>query len=307
MSTFQQSRLLAWIKGCAARRLVVLVLFSLGAAGTLGVSAQPAAERSNAPAEKAPAEKAPSEKPATPGSDLAQVLESGVLRYTSIPEQMSPFLRIDLDSLGKNAQKVAHGIDAELLAHLANKLGTTLELVLPEQPIFEEVWRRLDSGDAQIVAGALSILPTREAFLDFSDPYFSTDLVVIGRKGSPWKSVKACRGLKVALIDGASTAYHWKRLVEPPPEQVVQVDFTIAALAAVSEGEADITVEDELYVRPALKALPDLEALFTVPIQDQYGLVFREGSELKHVFNELLDELKQSGELQRIIDRHLPD
>ncbi len=283
-----------WMKGRAVRRLAVSILFSLGA---MGAVAEPAADTPVA-------EKSVS---ATPGSDLAQVLESGALRYTSIPEQTSPFLRIDIQAAEKNAPKATHGIDAELLKHLARRLDVTLELVLPKEPVFMEVWRQLESGEAQVAAGALSILPTREAFLDFSDPYFATGLVVIGRRGSPWRTVEACLGLKVALIDGSSADYHWRQLAEPAPERVIPAEFTISALAAVAEGDADITVEDDLYVRPALEALPDLEALFTVPIQDQYGLVFKKGSELKHVFNELLDELKQSGELQRIIDRHLPE
>lgn len=241
---------------------------------------------------------------ATSTTTVDAVRRRGTLRYTSIPEQMNAFLALDLEAFKTTGARRGKGIDYDLIKMLADQLGVELELVTPDTPSLDRLWHCLEQGCADIAVGALSILPERTRRFDFSEPYYQTDLAVVGRKGSPWKTIDETRGLRQSLIPGAAATSYWMKLANPDGE-IAEAEFTIGLLSQVAEGLADVGIEDYALARTHLDQLPELEILFTVPIDDHYGIAFRKGSELVPLMNEILARLKTSGELQTIIERHL--
>lgn len=238
-------------------------------------------------------------------STLETIRRRGTLRYTSIPAQMSPFMALDLDHMKAFGKKRGKGVDYDLIVKLADRLGVRLELVLPNEPALGTLFACLEQRRADIAVGGLSILPDRQRRFDFSTPYYQTDVAVIGRKDSPWKKPAETTGLRQAMIPGASSAGYWTELTRPEGE-ILHTEFTIGVISLVADGEADIGVEDWILIKHHVDRLPDLEILFTVPVDDHYGIVFQKDSELVPLMDEILAEAEQSGELQRILDRHLP-
>lgn len=240
----------------------------------------------------------------TAPSTIEQIRRRGTLRYTSIPEQMNGFLALDLEALKRTGRKKGRGIDYDLVELLAERLGVEPELVLPSEPNLSELWACLESRQADLAVGGLSILPERTKRFDFSEPYYQTDLAVIAPTDSPWETIEETRNLRLAIIPGASSAAYWFEIAKPTGE-IVEADFTIGVVSRVAEGQADIGVEDVALVRSHVESLDEVEILFRIPIDDHYGIVFQKGSELTPLMNEILQELKESGELQAILDRHL--
>lgn len=266
----------------------------------LGLTALPIAAQEASSAAKPAAPEATSGAPST----LAEVQRRGTLRYTSVPEQMNAFLALDLDVLKKTGKKQGKGIDFDLLRRLADRLGVELELVLPEEPTLPALWRRVEEQQADIAVGGLSILPERKRRFDFSEPYYQTDLAVIGRCDSPWTTIEEVRGLRQSMIPEASSAAYWMELARPEGK-ILEADFTIGVISQVADGESDIGIEDYALARSYVDELEEVDILFTVPLDDFYGIAFQKGSELVPLMDEILRELKESGELKAIIDHHL--
>ena len=234
---------------------------------------------------------------------LDEIRRRGTLRYTSVPEQMNAFVSLDLEVLQATGEKQGKGIDPTLVGMLAEHLGVELELVLPREPTLPEMWACLEESRAEIAVGGLSILPGRAERFDFSESYYQTDLAVVGRPGSPWQTIDEIRSRSQALIPEASAATHWLKVAEPDGK-IVEAEFSIGVVSHVAEGRADIGIDDVALVRSYVESLDDVEILFTVPVDDHYGIAFQKGSELVPLMNEILQKLKESGELQQILDRY---
>ncbi len=71
------------------------------------------------------------------------------------------------------------GFDITMSQYLAKGMGKKIEVINME---FDALIAALQAGSVDFVAAGMSITPEREAEVDFSNPYFSSEQVVIVRK-----------------------------------------------------------------------------------------------------------------------------
>lgn len=123
-------------------------------------------------------------------ADLAEIRERGVLRHIGI--QYANFVT-----------KNGDGLDVELVRGFANHIGVRYELVLSD---FYHVMRDLlgqdvvRSGDAvsltgqfpvkgDMIAAGFTVLPWRQAVLDFSTPVFPSQVLLVARIESKYQPI----------------------------------------------------------------------------------------------------------------------
>ncbi|WP_210546833.1 transporter substrate-binding domain-containing protein [Rhodoferax sp. PAMC 29310] len=137
-----------------------------------------------------------------------------------------------------NEQGQADGAAAEITALVAKRLGLQLKLVPGRS--WSQIIDGARQGDIDLII-AVSHAPQREAFLNFSQPYLSTPLVVLTRTETPrLEDLALLQGQRVALAkDHASTAQAAQHY---PQWQVVNVTTPLEGLRAVSEGRAEAFV-----------------------------------------------------------------
>lgn len=116
----------------------------------------------------------------------------------------------------QQAPQGAEGFDVDLLNAIAEKEGFKINYVpMPWSGLFAS----LDNNEADIVAGGMAISEDRQAKMDFTEPYYETEIVLLVDKDSPIQSFENARGKKISYQSGTSTVPVIKsQLGEPNPE-----------------------------------------------------------------------------------------
>ncbi|WP_374402956.1 transporter substrate-binding domain-containing protein [Niveibacterium sp.] len=127
------------------------------------------------------------------------------------------------------------GMSADMLELIARRVGATYEI---------RVERDADTLFAKVRAGDIDLVPSigrtggRERFMDFTQPYLETPVVMIARRDANGLSPEATlEGMTVAVEEGYAAA----ELVPQryPRAKLLKVPTTADALRAVSEARAD--------------------------------------------------------------------
>lgn len=243
--------------------------------------------------------------PAVAG-DLQAVKERGRLVVLCWPHQESIFVRLKVE-LGEEGLKTFGGIDVELAQAFAESLGVEAEMKAVS-PDFAALIPSLLAGDGDLVASSLSITEERAKKVAFSVPYFEVRKVVVARQGSGLRSAEDLDGKSAAVANGTSHHEYLRRLGFSE-DRLRPIQFMLDNYRMVAAGDVDFTVVDSTSARRVLGEYPDLgdqlEVAFAFPEQDFFGMAVRPGSDLLPVLDRFLSEMKESGELERIISKYL--
>lgn len=107
---------------------------------------------------------------------------------------------------------VVRGMDVDLAQEIASQLGRRLEWV--EMPFDIDAFARaLDTGKADAAISSITITPSREAKLAFTEPYAMTSLALVARRDAEWKQEEydaKLPGWTVGVVAG-TTGEKWAR------------------------------------------------------------------------------------------------
>jgi polar amino acid transport system substrate-binding protein len=154
----------------------------------------------------------------------------------------------------------------------------------------------------------ISITPVRSEHVDFSAPYYTANQAVIATKGSSAASATSLADLKDATIGvqlGTTSLDAVNSEIQPSTQAKVFNDSN-DVVTALKEGQVDAVVTDlptALYITAA--QVPDATVVgqFPAPGGDQWGALLGKGSPLTGCVSKAIDDLRSSGELQKIEDR----
>jgi polar amino acid transport system substrate-binding protein len=227
---------------------------------------------------------------------LDEVRKKGVL-VVGVKESVPPFGYMD------RTKGEIVGIDVDLAAAIARKLGVPLKL-LPVTPA-ERVPSLLD-GKVDLVAAAMSKTPDRAKLVDFSLTYFMTSQRILAKVGTI-VTVKDLEGKKIGTIEGSTSEAYLKPRV---PSAVVRnfSDYKFA-IDALQKGEIDAVSMEGVVLYGLLSLLPKnaYEIPMGIALSDEsYGLAVRKGdAKFLEYVNATLTELSKSGEANKIFEKWL--
>lgn len=243
---------------------------------------------------------------AVAAAKIADVRERGELVMLCWPHQESVFVRRMVKELGREGLNVIGGIDVEVMKRFAERLGVKLR-VKPVSPDFAALIPSLLAGEGDVIASSMSITPSRAELVEFSSPYFRVKKAVVVRRDSTISAVADLAGKVASVAHGTS---HEEQLLELGYDdlEILPVQFMLENYQAVAEGRSDFTLVDASSAERVL-AYPDLKGklkvAFTFPESDYFSFAFPPGSELREALDELLAEMRASGELDAIVARHM--
>jgi polar amino acid transport system substrate-binding protein len=248
---------------------------------------------------------------------LQRIMNSGVLRVGVNP-LFKPFSFQD-----KNGNRV--GVDVDVAGLLAKKLGVKLEVVVPGS--FGELIPMLTGNKIDLIAAGMSITFKRAKVIDFTEPYFYTGLSILLNKASSARlgisavpdyqamlrelgqNGKLSR-LKIAVTRGKAPQQVVPRFF--PGAKVIAYPSNEEAAAATLEGEADIMVHDEIFLKVWLKEHAG-EAKFRLTVLDPpfkpdfYAMAIAKGNqEFLNMLNVFILELQANSQLEQFMGRYLP-
>lgn len=160
----------------------------------------------------------------------------------------------------------------------------------------------------------VSITAQRDESVDFSEGYYSAAQAVITLKDSPAAdatSLEELAGFKLGAQTGTTSLTAIRDIIQPEQEPLV-FDDTNVAKQAMDNGQVDAILADlptAFYISAVEIPGSQLIGQFQPETgeQEQFGMLFEQGSELLPCVNRALETLKEDGTLADIEEQWLSD
>ena len=137
------------------------------------------------------------------------------------------------------------GIDMDLIRAIAKEEGFKIKI----RPVgFNAAVQSVSSGQADGVIAGMSITDERKAKFDFSDPYYSSGIVMGVKPNGDVKSLKDLKGKKVAVKTGTSGADYANSIKDKYGFKVVTFDDSDNMYNDVKNGNSAGCFEDSAGV-----------------------------------------------------------
>ena len=238
----------------------------------------------------------------TQQSETAENTEGGVLRMGT-NATFPPYEYMDENN------EVA-GIDAEIAAAIADKLGMELDIT---DMAFESLIPALQAGTIDIVLAGMTVDPERAEQVNFTDTYATGVQVVIVPENSDIAPVENEEGAMEVDLTGKTigvqtgTTGDLYCTDDYGQEFVKQFDNGPLAVAALMNGQVDCVVIDNEPAKNYVAANEGLKILDTAFANEDYAAaIAKDNTELFEQVNAAIQELKEDGTIQTIIEKYIP-
>lgn len=191
------------------------------------------------------------------------------------------------------------GFDIELANTVAEELGYKVKV---EDIDFGGLIPALQSGKVDFVMAGMSPTPEREKSVDFSVPYYAADQVLVVKKDSNIKSLEDLNGKTIGVVVGSIQEGKAKELQKIIDMKVENRNRVPELIQEVKSNRFDAVIIENPVAKGFLEQNKDLESV-KIPNPDTQGagMVFPNDSKLTAEFNKVLNEMKENGELEKLI------
>jgi polar amino acid transport system substrate-binding protein len=200
------------------------------------------------------------------------------------------------------------GIDAEVAAAIAEKLGMELKIVDIE---FDSIIAGVQTGKYDMGMAGMTVTEERLQSVDFSTSYATGIQSIIVPEDS------AITSIDDVLADGATykvgvqlsttgDIYITDDLGDAAAERVTEFQTGNDAVAALTSGKVDCVIIDNEPAKSYVAATTGLKILDTEYVVEDYAICFaKENTELKDKVDAALKELIADGSVQKIVDKYI--
>lgn len=198
------------------------------------------------------------------------------------------------------------GIDVDIAQKIADKLGVKLEI---KDMAFDSLVTDLKSGKSNFIAAGMTVTDDRKKNVDFSNTYFNASQAILVQKGSALKAPSDLNGKKVGVQQGTTGDTYCTNEDGKSDVKVGSVSRYNKGVDAVTDlinGKIDAVVIDNFPATKFEQKNPDkIVKLDKALTSEGYAIAVQKGDEaLLKVVNEVLSEMKSSGELDKTIEKY---
>lgn len=195
------------------------------------------------------------------------------------------------------------GFDIDLLDAIAKKL----DLKLAVQDVGFDALQSgttLVAGTCDLGASAMTITEERKANIDFSDPYYDSLQSLLVRTDSGIESIDDLAGKNVGVQQGTTGETYATE--NATGAELVQYPSDGELWPAMQAGQIDAILQDQPVNIEHEKADSAYKIVETYDTDESYGFAFAKGEKdaLVEAVNSALQELRDSGEYQKIYDSY---
>jgi len=199
------------------------------------------------------------------------------------------------------------GVDMDLARKIAEKLDMEYEITDME---FETLIPSLAANKIDIALSAIAITDKRRAQVDFTDPYYVANQVIITKQDSKLTldKLEDIVKFKVGAQNGTtgqiymSENYVDKNLMSK--ENLKKYSTNIEAITDLLNGNLDFVIIDDSAAQGYAKLRP-IKVVQTIETNESYGIAMPKGAEMNAKINQALQYLISSGEVLSIIQTHI--
>ena len=228
---------------------------------------------------------------------LAMALPAGALAETIVMGSNCSFPPFEyIDEQGNPA-----GFDVEIGKLIAEKLGMDFYL---ENMDFDGLLLALNAEKLDFVIAGMTITEKRLEEVNFSNPYFDAQQVVVVQNG--YDGIQSADDIKdkaVSVQDGTTGFLMATETLEIPADKVVAFKTANDAVQELKLGRVDCMILDSAPAQVFVAQNDDLQILEGIDTEiEQYGIAIKKGNdELLAAVNELLAEIMENGVYDALI------
>lgn len=195
------------------------------------------------------------------------------------------------------------GIDMELLKAIAEEQGFTITI---QNPGFDAALNAVQAGQADAVIAGMSITDDRKKIFDFSDPYYTSNILLAIKKGSSIASYEDLKGKTVGAKNGTASYAFFEDNQKKYGYKLKPFDEASSMYDSLNSGSIDALMDDEAVLRYAIQQGRDFDTPLAGEKSGEYGFAVKKGSnpELIDMFNNGLASLVKSGQYDEILNKY---
>jgi len=202
------------------------------------------------------------------------------------------------------------GIDAEIAAAIAQKLGMELKI---EDMDFDSVIPAIQSGKADIAMSGLTVTDERKLTVDFSDSYATGVQAIVVPEKSPITSADDLAKNVGKYKIGVQLATTGDIYASDTPEKggfgsdnVEEYSKGADAILALTSGKIDAVIIDKEPAKAFVAANSGLKVLDSAYVSEDYAIAVQKGNtELLGKVNDALKGLIADGTVKSIVDKYI--
>jgi len=277
------------------KQITALAMAAMMAAATLaGCSSKPA-ETAAPETEAAQTEAAAEEAEAAEGEEAEEPAAEGESKGTLIMATNAEFPPYEFHDGGDIV-----GIDVEIAAAIAAEMGMDFEV---EDIAFDSIIPEVTSGKADFGAAGMTVTEDRKQSVDFSDSYATaTQVIIVKEDNTEITGAADLTGKTIGVQLGTTGDIY----ASDEDATVEQYNKGFEAVQALTQGKIDCVIIDNEPAKVFVAENEGLKILDEAYTTEEYAICVKKGNtELLEGINAAIASLKESGELQKIVDKYI--
>ena len=193
------------------------------------------------------------------------------------------------------------GIDIDVAAAIAEKLGLELQV---DDMDFDAAQLAAQNGKSDMDMAGVTVTEDRQLVMDFSDSYATGIQSIIVKEDSDVATPDDLADKMIGTQRGTTGYIYCSD--DFGDEHVTPYDDGLTAVQALVNGQVDAVVIDNAPAKEFVAANPGLKILDTAYAEEDYAIGVAKGNTaMLDAINGALEELKNDGTLQAIIDKYI--
>ncbi len=208
----------------------------------------------------------------------------------------------------QNEQKEIVGFDVDIVNAIAEKGGFKSKFV---NTPFEGIFNFLAQGDRDLLASAITITDERKKTVDFSDPYFEANQLIVVPKNSKVTSFADLKNMKVGVQSATTGDEIVQKGLGKSNPNIKRLESATLLMKELAGGGVEAVISDNGVIKNYIKNNPSEGFRFiTDPAlpKEYYGIAVKKGNaELLTKVNQGLAAIKVDGSYDKIYTKYFPD
>lgn len=192
------------------------------------------------------------------------------------------------------------GFDVDIANYIADQLGFELEV---KDMDFNGLIPALTSDRVDFILAGMTPTPDRLENADFSEIYYVAEQMIISKADSGITSLEDLQGKKLGVQLGSIQVDLANQIAEEIGDvEVTERNKITDLVQELKSNRIEAAIIEDKVAEGHLKANSDLVA-FIIEEEEEAGsaVAFAKGSDLKDQFNEVLNEMFENGEMDKLI------
>jgi polar amino acid transport system substrate-binding protein len=204
---------------------------------------------------------------------------------------------------GDTPETIKDGYEYCMAADIAHRAG------LDKLVVVNTSWAKLIGGQTtnfDLALSEASITEERKKVVDFSIPYFDSDIGVLVKKGTKADS-DSVKSMRIGVHQATTGADFVEKVLKPTQPMKVYPNVP-AMFAALNAGQIDAALTDTAYVLgEAAQSKGALVVAGQYSTGEKYGAVYPKGSPNEATLDKIIQAMKDDGTLNDLAKKYLAE